>query len=319
MRKKIISSGLALVLVMVAFSGLMAWGTWGHTHVNRYAVKCLPADMQGFFGKNADFLSEHSVDPDRRRNLDPTEGYRHFIDYDYICNKHECNVPHRWEDAVNKYGMDSLKHTGIVPWNTASLMAQLTDAFKKKDKWEILRLCSDIGHYVADAHVPFHATSNYDGQKTHQRGIHSLWESTVVDQQNAGYNFENIASAEYIKSPVDYMFDIITYSATEVDSALQAENIVISQFDSTTRFQLQTRKNGTTYLGYTPAFTAAYQKQMNNMEARKLRMAVHAVASMWYTAWVDAGKPDLNTVADVPMPAEYKAMLDKMNEGRRDY
>jgi hypothetical protein len=39
-----------------------------------------------------------------------------------------------------------------------------------------------LGHYIGDAHVPLHTTSNYNGQKTNQHGIHGLWESRIPEQ-----------------------------------------------------------------------------------------------------------------------------------------
>jgi hypothetical protein len=33
---------------------------------------------------------------------------------------------------------------------------------------------------------------------------------------------------------------------------------------------------------------------MDGMVERRMRAAIHAVASVWYTAWIDAGQPDLS-------------------------
>ena len=46
---------------------------------------------------------------------------------------------------------------------------------KKVSRWALGNaqfFSAVVAHYVADAHVPFHAISNYDGQLTKQRGIH---------------------------------------------------------------------------------------------------------------------------------------------------
>jgi hypothetical protein len=56
------------------------------------------------------------------------------------------------------------------------------------------------------------------------------------------------------------------------------------------------------------------------MVERRMRAAIHAVSSAWYTAWVDAGQPDLaNMNAPLPTEEERKeeAELQKMyNEGK---
>ena len=41
-------------------------------------------------------------------------------------------------------------------------------------------LRADLGHYLADAHVPLH-TGNYSSQRTNQTGIHALWETHNVE------------------------------------------------------------------------------------------------------------------------------------------
>ena len=46
---------------------------------------------------------------------------------------------------------------------------------------DVLRTAADLGHYLADAHVPLHTTGNYNGQRTNQTGIHALWETHNVE------------------------------------------------------------------------------------------------------------------------------------------
>ena len=41
-------------------------------------------------------------------------------------------------------------------------------------------LIAVLAHYLADAHQPFHAVMNYDGQLTNQRGIHARFETELV-------------------------------------------------------------------------------------------------------------------------------------------
>ena len=48
---------------------------------------------------------------------------------------------------------------------------------------------------------------------------------------------------------------------------------------------------------------------MNGMVERRLRAAILAVGSVWYTAWVDAGQPDLSKLQNTP-PSE--ALLEDM-------
>jgi hypothetical protein len=47
-----------------------------------------------------------------------------------------------------------------VPWWVQTMLGRLTNAFKEKNQARILKLSAEIGHYIADAHVPLHASSN---------------------------------------------------------------------------------------------------------------------------------------------------------------
>jgi Icc-related predicted phosphoesterase len=57
-----------------------------------------------------------------------------------------------------------------LPWHIQDLMAKLTKAFKDK-KNEILFIAGDLGHYIADGHMPLHTSDNHDGQNTNQNSL----------------------------------------------------------------------------------------------------------------------------------------------------
>lgn len=47
------------------------------------------------------------------------------------------------------------------------------------------------------------------------------------------------------------------------------------------------------------------------MVERRMRTAILAVGSYWYSAWVDAGQPDLNKLIAVKISEEEKVKLNK--------
>jgi hypothetical protein len=59
------------------------------------------------------YLIEHSVDPDKRRYSVKGEAECHFLDVDrYVTETSSSpfeNLPERWNDAVSKFGEDSLR------------------------------------------------------------------------------------------------------------------------------------------------------------------------------------------------------------------
>ena len=125
-----------VALFIYAFAG--AWGFWGHQHINNKAVFTLPKAMFGFFKTNIGFITEHAVDPDKRRYADPEEAPRHFIDIDRYGDHPFDSLPRTWKEAVEKIGEDTLKAHGIVPYHIPKMLYRLTQAFKEKDKFIFL-------------------------------------------------------------------------------------------------------------------------------------------------------------------------------------
>ncbi len=81
------------------------WGFFGHKRINRIAIFTLPPQMFGFYKDHIEYLTEHAVDPDKRRYAMEGEAQCHYIDIDHYSkngdNPFEI-VPRRWTDAVAK-------------------------------------------------------------------------------------------------------------------------------------------------------------------------------------------------------------------------
>ncbi|HZG00692.1 MAG TPA: zinc dependent phospholipase C family protein [Chitinophagales bacterium] len=279
-----------------------AWGFWAHKRINRIAVFTLPPQMIGFFKENIEHITEHAVDPDKRRYADPLEAPRHYIDIDRYDVAPFDAVPRRWDSAVAKYSIDTLNAHGIVPWHINLMMYQLTEAFKSKSKYRVLRLVSDIGHYIGDAHVPLHCTKNYNGQLTGQHGIHGFWESRIPELFGEDYDYF-VGKAEYWERPNERIWEIILESASQVDSVLRIERQLNEQFPSDKKYTYEQRGE-TTVRTYSREYSDAYDKALNRMSERKLRKSIIALGSVWYTCWVNAGSPDLGALREIPPTPE---------------
>src|SRR5690349_19101224 len=173
---------LAMTLLLaLAFHQCFCWGFFGHRKINYYAVFLLPPQMLMLYKANINFITEHAVDPDKRRYLIPQEGPRHYIDIDHYGKAPYDVLPRKWNEAVEKFGADSLQANGIVPWWIQVMLQRLTEAIKQKNQSAILKLSAELAHYIADAHVPLHACHNHNGQYSDQKGIHGLWESRIPE------------------------------------------------------------------------------------------------------------------------------------------
>lgn len=288
------------------------WGFFGHERINRIATFTLPPEMFGFYKEHIEYLTEHAVDPDKRRYAVEGEAQRHYIDIDHYLHYGEDPfkiVPRRWDEAVAKFTEDTLQAYGIVPWNILSMKYKLQRAFETKNVDLILKYSADIGHYIGDAHVPLHTTENYNGQMTGQKGIHGLWESRLVEINAENYDYF-VGKVKYIKNLNDYIWDIVEESNRAVDSVLRIEREVTRDFPSDRKYSFERRGNSTVSV-YSREFSDEYHRRMNGMVERRLRDAILAVGCIWYTAWVDAGQPDLSGLQNTPPSAE---LLEEMRE-----
>ncbi len=302
-----------LFLLLSLYQQSFCWGFYAHKKINYYAVFLLPPEMIAFYKQNIDFLSEHAVDPDKRRYAVKEEGARHYIDIDHYGTYPFNELPHNWDSAVTKFSIETIQQNGIVPWWLQTMAYRLTEAFKQKNVSGILKLSAEIGHYLADAHVPLHASSNHNGQLTGQRGIHGFWESRIPEllAENKWDFF--IGKAEYIKNPSDFIWKRVLESAAASDTVLKYEQQLTSRFPPDEKFSFENR-NGVIIRQYSTAFSIAYDQLLKGMIERRMRQSILAVASFWYTSWVNAGQPDLTNLSGKDFTPEDVKEFEELNK-----
>lgn len=310
--KKFLSFTAVLFIHQAAF----CWGFYAHQKINYYSVFLLPPQMLFFYKQNIRFISEHAVDPDKRRYAVAEEGPRHYIDIDHYGVYPFDSLPRRWDSAVAKYGEDTLMARGIVPWWVQVMKVRLTNAFKEKNAPKILKLSAEIGHYIADAHVPLHASSNHDGQHTDQKGIHGFWESRIPELlAEKEWDFF-IGKGEYIKNTQDFIWKRVLESAAAADTVLKYEKALSLRFSPDQRFSFEPR-NGVVIRQYSSSYAKAYNEGLNGMIERRMRQSIYAIASFWYTAWVDAGQPDLSSLTTMSFSEADLKEFEELNRAWR--
>lgn len=288
---------LTFLLFLLTMNRASSWGFFGHQLINRMAVFTLPEPLIGFYKQNLEYIGKHAVDADKRRYSDTAEACRHYIDLDYYETSYPIDtLPHHWKDAVLKYTEDTLLANGIVPWHVQRMLYRLTEAFKSVDVQRILHVSADLGHYMADACVPLHATMNYNGQLTGQHGIHALWESRLVELFSNRFNFFT-GRAQYLDFPDRAVWDACSGSFLAKDSVLAFESKLQLSFAPDQKFSYE-RKGRMLNRVYSKSYSEAYFRMLDGQVERRMRLAIHLTGCMWYTAWVNAGQPDL------PKPSE---------------
>ncbi|MEK6780295.1 MAG: zinc dependent phospholipase C family protein [Bacteroidota bacterium] len=289
-----------------------SWGFFAHQKINRLAVYILPPEMIGFYKKNIQYLTEASVNPDRRRYAVPDEAVKHYIDLDDYGDSAVYKLPRYWNDAVKTFGEDTLQARGIVPWHINGMYYQLKEAFLLKDPQRILKVSAELGHYVADAHVPLHTTRNYDGQLTGQNGIHAFWESRLPELYFGEYNFF-VGKAEHVENVQLLAWKAIEHANHALDSVLRFEK-QLSEKSGNSKFSFETKGKQTIKV-ISLDYAKAYHVLLSGMVERQFRASVKMTGDIWYTAWVDAGQPDVTALINYqPSEEELKARKEELRQ-----
>jgi len=271
--KKIFFPLLLIILLPTAL--IFGWGGKGHKIITSFAMRQLPAEM-GFTEEFKSAIIERSVDPDNRKREDKSEGPKHFIDIDYYKEFNDGKVIIS-RDTLNKlYGEEIVTREGVLPWATEVSYYKLINAFKEKDKEKILLYSSDLAHYVADGHQPLHATVNYNGQITDQKGVHSRYESQMLD--NYLFVVEKSAMDQapyYVNSITHFIFDYIVEANNYVEMILSADKFASQKTDG----------------DYNKEFYRLLWFKTKYITINEINSAALSLSSLIYSAWIDAGKP----------------------------
>jgi len=289
MQKKTFIKFLILAAIPIL---LTSWGFLSHKSLQQVSIYTLPAELGLFFYANQDYLVTHSIRPDVRRRDDKSEDPKHYLDMDadVFGPNYRTSIPHDFSAAIKKYSLDSLKNEGIVPWEVNRVYKRLVYSFQHKMKDSVLFYAADLGHYVADSHVPLHTTKNHDGQYTNQKGIHVLWESLVPEEFLRNYQFNQVPTVTYIKNPQDFIFDILLESHDMLPEVYKTELALRAEMGEAKAF-MEVERGGRKLQYYTKDFIKAYGNRLGTTIEKRMLLASHRVASFWYSAWKDAGSP----------------------------
>jgi hypothetical protein len=275
---------LALLLATAAATPLLAWGHTGHNMINRLACDVLPeGPLKAFFAQHREYVGAHSPDPDRFKDRHRAEeGPRHYLDIDAGGMTAE-TYPRTWKAAVEKFGLHDAQRQGRLPWVIQDTYDALVAAFKAKDGVRIVATATWLGHYVGDAHVPFHACVNHDGADTGQKGIHAIWESGMLERNEDEVRKEAEAlAAKMAVAPVSTGVTALAFEWLSTGDALAHEILAKDKGNRTSGRE------------------AALFKATGAIAERRVAEAATGLASLWLTAWTQAGKPELPSSVTMP-------------------
>jgi len=279
---------IALLVIGVLPALLLGWGRRGHVNVTDSAIDLLPEPLGRFYHLNRNYIAMHSIDPDLWvESKTGTPAYAHYIDLDLLDNALFDGIPKEYPAALAKFGEEKLKMAGTLPWEIARRKVELTSAFREK-RWEdVVRESAWIAHFVADATMPLHTTKNYLGQssgnlilqeKGPNRSVHHRLEWGLLDTFPEHY--DSISGERRNVKRID---DVLEMSWSTVKDAYGLIPDVLSA----------DRKASNEDRGFGLAYYRVFDESVRPLVERQLKRSQELIASVWLSAWDDAGRPEL--------------------------
>ena len=274
---------LAVALTALQPTPAFAWGAHAHRYIIGRAIDALPSPLKAFFEHFRAELVVRAIDPDTWRIAGWEDDPSHFLDFGApeYGPRPFAELPREYGAAIEKFGMATLKRYGVLPWREAEEFGNLRRAFEAAARGaayapgDVVVFTAAASHYIQDAHQPFHATNNWDGQLTGQHGIHARFETTTFDR------FESRLSIvpppiKPVRNPRDAAFEILLASYDLVPALLEADRAAV---DGKTEYDDE----------YYEKFFARVKPVLE----RRVAESISATASLIVGAWEAAGKPAL--------------------------
>jgi len=274
---------LSLVFCSLLSAQINKWGWNTHEFINEHAVDYLPREMS-VFQEHRDYLREHSIDPD----TDTQPGYYHYIDIDYYPEFFTGTLPHDLDGLITLYSVSIVEGNGIVPWIIEELTDSLSTLMAAAQWDDVWQTAAELGHYVADAHEPLHLTVNYNGQNSGNGGIHSRYETQMMNSHLSTISLPE-GNSKYWLNVIDSVFVFIEEVYPYVDSILIADDLAHAQ-DA----------------GYNSTYYNIMWQELEPLTTICVQKAILNLASLWRTAWENAGRPQPVSIETIDNnPEEY--------------
>ena len=259
---------------------LSSWGWRGHEIISANAPPSFPSSMSFLQGQFSTILVDSSTAADDRKQWDDSEASKHFIDIDnYPEFNYFGKIPQSWDSVVNAHGVSFVLDNGTIPWSTLAAYDSVKNCFARQEWDKAAIFAADLGHYVADGHNPLHLTANFDGGYTGQDGIHSRYESKMINAYypQIVYPFDSV---QLITNVQGYVFSYIYANYVYVDSVLKAD------------------MDATTFAGNNTSsvFYLAFWNNSKNFTIPLFHHASYALARLIYTAYVESQNMDVNEI-----------------------
>ncbi len=268
---------LACATLMASAPPARAWGRRGHEMINAAAIDDLPEPLRSYFRRHQFELVGGASEPDQLARDNPTEERHHFVDAEAYDSFPFRRLQEQF--VFKRLGPNPTEiRTGDVIWQIDRFTGRLTTDFRSGQEERVIHDAIFAAHYAADLTQPLHTVSNFDGQRTGQRGIHHAFETGVVDFYADRWTLHPAPAVE-----------LRGLRAAIFAEFLRSYEAAPAVFEAGREVQKSWQPDDPRYI---PALAA----RLEVFTRERLEDAACFVASLWYTAWRMAGSPDLQAL-----------------------
>lgn len=242
--------------------------------INAAAIKTLPQPLRSYFQSHQLYLVSHASDPDLLAEHDPGEERHHFADIE----AYDASPFRRFH---RQFVTEHLPPTplqikdGDAMWQIDGFTMRLASDFRARQWGAASHDAVFAAHYAADLTQPLHTVGNFDGQLTGQNGIHQRFETGVVKYYMDQWRLD--------PRPATLLTNLREAIFEEFFRSYQASGLIFGA----------DRHARAHYRPGSRQFFADFARLTGPLAETRIKDAASFVGSLWYTAWVRAGRPDL--------------------------
>ncbi|MBQ48999.1 MAG: hypothetical protein CMP10_16555 [Zetaproteobacteria bacterium] len=259
----------------------------------------------------------------------------HYIDLEFVLQPKQIMNPTAWPKNINelekaiatqcstknkdfacapgKTLSKQMKKTGHAPWRVEQLLNAMSANLKnlghknpdpntvKKNVDDALLYAGLASHFIGDLANPHHTSKNYDGWDTGNGGLHSYFETDIVNTYPMGFDKEvlewALANKPYRK--LQQQFNLNSKSSRhKVAFALAANSYsYLGQLHSIDDKHAIIKRSSNEHGLKIKAKRASPDKvkaSFKDFTKSRLALSADTLANLWLEAWIRAGKPKLN-------------------------
>lgn len=257
---------LPVLALVVCAPTALAFGPTAHQLVADKAIDVLPKGLKSFYKAHRLEMKSLALEPEfpdegpeRRFPIDRRMAFP-FLDF---------------APREKAFGARADDFPGRLPWLIQEGYARLLQAFKARDKARILDESDALAGLVADFSNPLAVTENADGQKTEMHGLFVRFSVKLPDAMQRRLKLDAEA-ARFLDAPDDHVVAMLRAAYVWVDNLFYAESLA---------------KLGQS--GYGDSYFEAFERRAGPILRERLGQAATDASSYWYTAWTNAGRPEL--------------------------